>query len=665
MRRSIIKIFASLLSRLRRRHSFAVALADGLLCLMAGLTAIFLKYEFAIPPALVKALPYFLLIWLGAKLLVFRLFGMQRSMWRHTSLPDLSRILKANAAGSVLAAAILYAVFTNRTPKSLLVLDLMVSIIYLSGARFLIRIASEMDAPVTQNRQRTALIYGAGKSGVALLREARQNPALGILVTGFIDDDMAKIGTYVHGVPILGTGSRLREISSHYPIDQVLISIMNASAEQMESMLNACTVAGLACRVLPGLAEVAQGRALANQVRNISIEDLLGRHSILLDHQAIAGKLEGKTVMVTGAAGSIGSELCRQIARHRPKLIIGYDSAETPLFFLDGEFKARIDPATFQPVIGSVQDRQRLTEIIQQYRPSIVFHAAAYKHVPMMELNPYEAVANNIFGTETVLKTAMANGVSAFVMISTDKAVRPTNIMGTTKRIAELLVNAFSSNTMSCVSVRFGNVLGSNGSVVPIFKQQIAEGGPVKVTHPEMRRYFMTIPEASQLVLQAATIGKTGEILVLEMGEPVKIVDLARNMIRLSGLKPDEDIEIQFTGIRPGEKLYEEINLDSESMRPTSHKSVRIFQGPAWEKNEMEEQLAKIRDAWLRRDTPELLRLMREAVPEYNLNRKLLQTHTKTTDAALPLDVTLLGGIDRTLPAELLELNDDFIRLSV
>jgi FlaA1/EpsC-like NDP-sugar epimerase len=655
----------SILTRLRRRHGFAVMLADGSLCLFAALTAIFLKYEFLIPGMVSGLLIYFVLAWLVSKLLVFRLFAIHRSMWRHVSLPELRRLLQANITGSGLAAAILFSIFGSGVPRSLLVLDLLVSIVYMSGARFLVRMASEMNpmTPSAENRSRRALIYGAGKSGVALLRETRQNQALGILISGFVDDDPAKVGTYVHGVPVLGTGAQLKELSVHYPVDQVLVSITQATPDEMAAIFNACTVAGLACKILPGIAEFAAGRALAHQVRNISIEDLLGRHSVTLDLHAIAGRIEGKTVMVTGAAGSIGSELCRQIARHRPKLIVGYDAAETPLFFVDGEFRNRLEPAPFQPVIGSVQDSKRLTEVMEQYRPSVVYHAAAYKHVPMMELNPYEAVANNVFGTESVLKCAMEAGVSSFIMISTDKAVNPTNIMGTTKRIAELLVNAFSSKSMSCVSVRFGNVLGSNGSVVPIFKQQIAAGGPVTVTHPEMRRYFMTIPEAAQLVLQASTIGKSGEILVLEMGEPVKIVDLAYNMIRLAGLKPHEDIEVQFSGIRPGEKLYEEINLDTESMLPTSHKSVCIFQGPAWGKLEMEEQLAKIRAAWNKRDTPELLRLMREAVPEYNLNRVLLEP--KQVEEEAPLEFTLLGGIDRELPADLLELNDEYIRIEV
>ena len=288
-----------------------------------------------------------------------------------------------------------------------------------------------------EKRQRRVLIYGAGKSGVALLRETSQNPAIGMSVSGFVDDDPTKVGTFVRGVPVLGTGSQLKEISVQHPVDEVLISIAQASGKEMSEMLNACAVAGLVCKVVPGIAELADGRAVANQVRNISIDDLLGRHSIVLDHQAIAGRLEGKTVLVTGAAGSIGSELCRQIARHMPKLIVGFDAAETPLFFLDGELRGRVQPAPFQPVIGSIQDRQRLAEVLEQYRPSVVYHAAAYKHVPMMELNPYEAVANNIFGTESVLRLAMDAGVSSFIMISTDKAVRPTNIMGTTKRIAE------------------------------------------------------------------------------------------------------------------------------------------------------------------------------------------------------------------------------------
>jgi FlaA1/EpsC-like NDP-sugar epimerase len=446
----------------------------------------------------------------------------------------------------------------------------------------------------------------------------------------------------------------------------VLVAIDHPDSAALKEIYQQCVDAGIVCRVLSGITAVVAGRALTNQIRDISIEDLLGREPVTLDDEAIMRMIVGQVVLVTGAAGSIGSEMCRQIARFQPAAIVGFETAETPLFFLKNEMKKSFPFVTFHGEIGSIRDGERLGEVMQAYRPAIVFHAAAYKHVPMMEANPFEAVANNIFGTETVVRTAAANSVKTLVMISTDKAVRPTNVMGTTKRIAELLVNALSSEKMVSVSVRFGNVLGSNGSVIPIFQQQIAAGGPVTVTHPEMRRYFMMIPEAAQLVLQAAAIGKSGQILVLEMGEPVKIVELAHNLIRLAGLRPDVDIGIEFTGVRPGEKLYEEINLSGESMIATSHRKIKVFKGAVWTPEVMRRHLARIRDAWEKRDQVQMLEYMKDTVPEYTVNQDLLEAVPET---GAPSDgtpaVTLMGRVDAPLAAEILEVSGNWIRLSV
>ena len=662
------RLFDRFLMVLRRRHGTSVAISDAILCLLAGCTALLLRDGLPLPERVAPIAVPMLLIWIAVKVVVFRLYALHRFLWRHASTPETWSILQANTVASAIAAVILFTAFGHRVPLALPVLDLVLSVAYMAGARLIIRWQAELGSHAHHEKKRRshAFIYGAGNSGIALLRETRQNPSLGIVVSGFVDDDPRKHGTYVHGIQVLGPGTQLKTLAVHYPADQVLVAINTISASEMTAVLDNCMSAGLACRILPGIAEAVEGRTLANQIRNISIEDLLGRHSVMLDHESIAETLAGKTVMVTGAAGSIGSELCRQIARHTPRLIVGYDAAETPLFFLDREMKGGAQPVPFQPVIGSIQNRQRLAEVMQEYRPAVVYHAAAYKHVPMMEMNPYEAVANNVFGTESVLQMAMENGITSFIMISTDKAVNPTNVMGTTKRIAELLVNAFSSNVMRCVSVRFGNVLGSNGSVIPIFQQQIAAGGPLTVTHPEMRRYFMTIPEAAQLVLQAAAIGKTGEILVLDMGEPVKIVDLATNMIRLAGLQPGADIEVQFTGIRPGEKLYEEISLGDESMIPTPHRSIKVFQGPAWDRAGMQQQLASIRCAWERRDTTELLRLLKEAVPEYSVGHTYIKPEPAAdTKDDLVFSVTLLGAINRKLNANLLESSDRFLKLAL
>jgi FlaA1/EpsC-like NDP-sugar epimerase len=378
-------------------------------------------------------------------------------------------------------------------------------------------------------------------------------------------------------------------------------------------------------KTVPSLGELIEGDDLAKQVRDVAVDDLLGRGPARLDEEEISGKVECKVVLVTGAGGSIGSELCRQISRFRPKMIVGYEISENALFHLDLEMKEHFPSVPFHPEIGSVQRPERLAEVLEHYHPSILYHAAAYKHVPMMEAHMFEALENNVFGTYMTALAAAEHGVQDFVMISTDKAVRPTSIMGVTKRLAELAVNSLQNGGTRFFSVRFGNVLGSNGSVIPLFKKQIAAGGPVTVTHPEMQRYFMTIPEASQLVLQASAMGRGGEIFVLDMGEPVKIVDLARNLILLSGLRPDEDIRIEFTGIRPGEKLYEELRTFEESSLPTRHEKVKIFAGPSLAYGEMTGPLETLRQICARRDVTQLILQLKEIVPEYNPSSRVLQ----------------------------------------
>jgi len=376
---------------------------------------------------------------------------------------------------------------------------------------------------------------------------------------------------------------------------------------------------------------VIEERGLAGQIRDVAVEDLLGRKPVRLEENQIRATLEGKVVMVTGAAGSIGSELCRQIARFHPGGIVGFEIAESPLFEIDREMRQTFPQTPFYPEIGSIQNRPRLEEVLRQYSPSVVYHAAAYKHVPMMEAHVFEAVENNVFGTYNVAVAAAAHGVEDFVMISSDKAVRPTNVMGATKRVAELLLLALQNGRTKYVAVRFGNVLGSNGSVIPIFKKQIAAGGPVTVTHPDMRRFFMTIPEACQLVLQAAAIGAGGQICVLDMGEPVKIVDLARNLVLLSGLKPDEDIKIEFTGMRPGEKLYEELSTMLEDTVPTAHEKIRIFVGNGIPAGDMVAWINYLRETCQTRDAGRLVLALKEIVLDYSPSADLLKRviHTR------------------------------------
>jgi len=380
---------------------------------------------------------------------------------------------------------------------------------------------------------------------------------------------------------------------------------------------------------VPGLGEVIKGNTLAKQIRDVAVEDLLGRSPAPLDEEEIAGKLEAKVIVVTGAGGSIGSELCRQIARFRPQAIVGYGISENGLFHLDLEMKSRFPRVPFHPELGSIRNPQRMGEVLELYRPSVLYHAAAYKHVPMMEAHMFEALENNVFGTYTTALAAAEHGLEDFVLFSTDKAVRPTSVMGVTKRLAELAVNSLQNSRTRFVSVRFGNVLGSNGSVIPLFKKQIETGGPVTVTHPDMQRYFMTIPEASQLALQASTMGTGGEIFALDMGEPVKIVDLARNLILLSGLRPDEDIRIEFTGIRPGEKLYEELHMVEESTSPTRHEKVKMFAGPSLAYEDMKKHIEALRQISANRDVAQLISRWREIVPDYNPSSQLMRRSRK------------------------------------
>jgi FlaA1/EpsC-like NDP-sugar epimerase len=399
----------------------------------------------------------------------------------------------------------------------------------------------------------------------------------------------------------------------------------SASGVDMARILRLGQASGLRCKTVPGLADVIENLHLSSQIRDVAVEDLLGRSQVRLEQEAITAKLCGTTVLVSGAAGSIGSELCRQIARFEPAAIIAYDVAETPLFHLENEMRKAFPDVTFIPEIGSIQNRARLNDVFLRHRPAAVFHAAAYKHVPMMELHPFEALENNLLGTFNLASAAKQHGVADFVMISSDKAVRPTSIMGATKRLAELLINDVQKGDTKFVAVRFGNVLGSNGSVVPIFKAQIAAGGPVTVTHPDMCRYFMTIPEACQLVLQASTMGRGGEIFVLDMGQPVKIVDLATNLILLSGLRPDHDVKIEFTGLRPGEKLYEELSAYNEHTLPTHHEKIKIFAGNGVPQEGMTPHLDRLAQTCRTRDARALLFHFKELIPDYNPSTQILE----------------------------------------
>lgn len=595
--------------------------------ILAGLGAFLLRFDFTLPPIYLRDLRYALSIWIVTKTIAFLVFRLDRGVWRYVNIFDLVRVALGNIVAALVSWIFISWIGPAGFPRSVFVLDLLLCFLATSGLRIGTRVFSNVRAGAYHREptSRRTLIYGAGDAGVTLLHEIQNNPRLDYSVCGFLDDDPYKKGLRLGGVFVLGSGEDAKRIVRRHRIQIILIAIPSAIGVEMTRILEFSHDAGVECKTIPGLAEFIEGNSLAGQIREVAVEDLLGRTPVHLDAGPIHQTIEGKVVLVTGAAGSIGSELCRQIAAFRPAAIVGYEMAESPLFEIDREMRNNYPQISFFPEIGSIQNRERFEEVLRHYQPTVVYHAAAYKHVPLMEEHVFEAMENNVFGTYNVAAAAQECGVEEFLLISSDKAVRPTNVMGATKRLAELILLSLQNGRTKFVAVRFGNVLGSNGSVVPIFKKQIAAGGPVTVTHPEMRRFFMTIPEACQLVLQALAIGHGGQICVLDMGQPVKILDLAKNLILLSGLRPDEDIKIEFTGTRPGEKLFEEISSLLEDTVPTSHEKVRVFIGNGVPDTEVDIWLEALREICQSRDTGRLVIALKELVGDYSPSVELLK----------------------------------------
>jgi FlaA1/EpsC-like NDP-sugar epimerase len=574
---------------------------------------------------MLRALWWGTLAFVAVKALIFRLYHLDRGLWRYFGVHDTGRITQANFIASAISGAIVLSAFPPPFPRSIIIIDflvcLLMSISVRAGMRLLLEVVTACSGAVPPR----ALIYGGGSGGSILLSEARSNAAFRRSICGFVDDDPNKQGMSVNGVPVLGTGAQLPELVAQRKVEEVLIAVPSADGHRMRSMVQNCQRAGVPFRTMPAIAEMPEGGPKAAFVRDVALEDILGRTTVELDQTHITGKHRGKVVLVTGAAGSIGSEICRQVARFKPAALVAFDMSESALFDLEQDMRHRFCKMVFHSEIGSVQNRQRLSEVFRRYSPAIVYHAAAYKHVPLMEAHAFEAVENNVLGTYNIGQVTAEYDAEDFVMISSDKAVRPANIMGATKRVAELLIRSLQNGGTRYISVRFGNVLGSNGSVVPTFQKQIAAGGPVTVTHPDMQRYFMTIPEAAQLVLEASTMGKGGEIFVLDMGKPVRIVDLARQMILLSGLKPDRDIEISFSGVRAGEKLYEELNAADEQALATPHPRIKVFNGAHLTAEAASRHLATLRRACESRDLSALLIELKQIVPDYTVGEELLK----------------------------------------
>jgi FlaA1/EpsC-like NDP-sugar epimerase len=602
------------------RHVRRILLAVVQMALFA--TSVFfafqLRFDYKVPDWAQGNFQFAMLTWPVIKLLVFFSFGLSRGWWRYVSLPDIIRLSMANVAATVAVTMVTIFAVHPGFPRTIYLIDFLICLGLSAMVRVSKRVQWEFATSLIRNKNaQRALIYGAGDAGVALLRELRSNPEATYYPVGLIDDNPAKMGISIQNVRVVGTGNDLEDLVRTNRAEAILVAMPSASGQQMTAILQRCRAGGLTVKTVPSFTQMLTNMNLASQLRPVAVEDLLGRSPVTLQHERIRDSICGNVVMVSGAAGSIGSELCRQVAQYQPSAIVAFEVAETALFHLENEFRQKFPEIRFFPAVGSIQNPQRIEEVLQDYSPSLIFHAAAYKHVPMMETHMFEAVANNIFGTWNLAMAAERHGVRKFVMISSDKAVRPTNIMGATKRFSELLILSLGKKATKFAAVRFGNVLGSNGSVVPMFRQQIVDGGPVTVTHPDMQRYFMTIPEASQLVLQASTMSSGGDVFVLDMGDPVKIVDLARNLILLSGLRPDEDIRIEFTGARPGEKLFEELSHVEEGTVPTTHSKVRAFAANSIRLPDIGRLLMELHTSVETRNAGKLIAALREAIPDY------------------------------------------------
>ncbi|MDX2060523.1 MAG: nucleoside-diphosphate sugar epimerase/dehydratase [Gemmatimonadales bacterium] len=597
--------------------------------LVGSAAALFLAYcirfeTFHLAPGHVETLVRVLPLALIIKLAIYYRAGLYRRLWRYAGVAELERIVTAaGAAGiavGVLGIWILpwIGYLDLRMPASVAVIDAALGGAVVGIPRFLFRWFSMRQARRRGEKGKRILIAGAGSAGVLIARELTANSELGLTPVGFVDDDQAKHGQELFGLPVLGPIDRLIDFRERFRVDELIIAMPSAAGSVVREVMRQAQEAGLAARTIPGMFEILSGRVGLSSLRPIQIEDLLRREPVRTDLDRVQDIVTEHTVLVTGAGGSIGGELCRQIASLQPGRLIAMGHGENSIFNITAELTERFPGVEVVPLIADVRDRDRVFRLIETHQPSVIFHAAAHKHVPLMEINVAEAVTNNILGTRNVCEAAAAAGVDRFVMISTDKAVRPTNVMGASKRVAEQLVQEIGANHgRNFIAVRFGNVLGSRGSVVPVFLRQIESGGPVTVTHPEMRRYFMTIPEAVQLVLQAAVLGRGGEVFVLDMGEPVKIVDLATDLIRLSGLEVGRDVAIHFTGVRPGEKLYEELFFGREHAEVTEHPKVlkaKHAELPIGLTSVVEDLIARAHRGAREDDLRELLRRL---VPDY------------------------------------------------
>jgi hypothetical protein len=553
-------------------------------------------------------------------LIIFWCFRMYHSLWQYASIAELYKIVEACVVAE-LAHLCVTSFMGWMLPRSCYFTSGVFLIVAMSASRFMYRLLRQLINEYRHtSEQLKIMIIGAGEATSVLMREISNSRYLdNSKVVCIIDDDLGKVGKYIRGVKIVGTRDHIKEYARYYDIDEIIFAIPSASTKDKREILNICKETSCNLKILPGVYQMVDGEINIKDLRNVDVLDLLGRDPVKVDIESIMGYVKDKTVLVTGGGGSIGSELCRQLVSHKPKCLVIFDIYENNAYDIQQELKIKYPDANVVTLIGSIRNTSRLESIFEQYKPDIVYHAAAHKHVPLMEVSPNEAIKNNVVGTWNVAKMADKYGVKKFVMISTDKAVNPTNVMGATKRICEMIIQSFNEKSKTdFVAVRFGNVLGSNGSVIPLFKRQIEAGGPVTVTHPDIIRYFMTIPEAVSLVLQAGAYAKGGEIFILDMGEPVKIDDLAKNLIRLSGYTLGVDMEIKYTGLRPGEKLYEELLMNEEGMQDTDNKLIHIGRPIEFDKEHFYEKLEELKEMAYAEDSADIRKKIMEVVDTYH-----------------------------------------------
>jgi len=594
-----------------------IVVAHALLIALAYSAAFILRFEFSLSPdqwALwLSTLPFVLIV----RLLVFQWFHLYVGLWRYVSIQDIVVILKAGTLSSVGLSAAVLGLYGRMFPASILVIDWVFCLALVGGVRLTLRVVRESRLRGPAGEARRALVVGAGDAGETLLRELSRSSREYDIV-GFVDDEPAKQHMRIHGVEVVGTVDQLDTVAHSLEVDEILIAIPSATQDERRQILDRCRASHLPFRTVPPLNELLRGRAQISQLQEVRPEDLLGRQQVRLDLEEIRRQIHGRSVLITGAAGSIGSQLARQIATFEPAALVLFDRAESGLYLTELELRRRHKELPVVSVVGDILDRQKVEEVLDEHSTEVVYHAAAYKHVPLMEQYPLDAIENNVFGTEIVARAACERKVGTFVLISTDKAVNPVAIMGMTKRLAECLVLSLSGCATSFVAVRFGNVLGTDGSVLPIFNWQMARGGPITITDLHAARYFMLPSEAAQLVIQAGLMGKGGEVFFLDMGEPILISDLAKNLIRLAGMEPDRDMPIEVMGLRPGERLREELVMANEELLPTAHEKIRMLHNHNFDAADFGRDLEELRGCLQRRDRERTVAFLREMAVRYS-----------------------------------------------